>query len=111
MSVISLSKIQNVLPEFVDTRLMPSAPSAMKWILGGSTFLILRRADAIIAQYLPMMKMAGLVNDSNQLDIELTKGFLNSAFDKSGNITMYGFTFDKTDGEALIGILEKYKDE
>ena len=111
MSVISLSKIQNVLPEFVDTILMPSAPSAMKWILGGSTFLILRRADAIIAQYLPMMKMAGLVNDNNQLDIELTKGFLNSAFDKSGNITMYGFTFDKTDGEALIGILEKYKDE
>lgn len=111
MSVISLSKIQNVLPEFVDTRLMPSAPSAMKWILGGSTFLILRRADAIIAQYLPMMKMAGLVNGNNQLDIELTKGFLNSAFDKSGNITMYGFTFDKTDGEALIGILEKYKDE
>ena len=54
---------------------------------------------------------SNLVNDNNQLDIELTKGFLNSAFDKSGNITMYGFTFDKTDGEALIGILEKYKDE
>lgn len=53
----------------------------------------------------------GLVNDKNQLDIELTKGFINSAFAKSGNITMFGFTFDKYDGEALIGILDKYKDE
>lgn len=111
MSVISLSKIQNVLPEFVDTRLMPSASSGMKWLLGGSTFLILRRADTIIAQYLPMMKNAGLVNEQNQLDIELAKGFINSAFDKSGKVSAFGFIFDKTDGEALIGILEKYKDE
>lgn len=111
MSVISLSKIQNVLPEFVDTRLMPSAPTTMKWILGGSTFLILSRADAIVAQYLPTMKMAGLVNDNNQLDIELTKGFLNTAFEKSGNVTLFGFTFDKSDGEALVGIMEKYKDD
>ncbi len=58
-----------------------------------------------------MLKTMGLVNDKNQLDIELTKGFINSAFDKSGNITMFGFTFDKNDGEALIGILDKYKDE
>lgn len=110
MSVISLSKIQNVLPEFVDTRLMPSAPSHIKWILGGSTFIILRRADDMIAQYLPMMKSLGMVNDQNQLDIELAKGFINSAFDKSGIVPLFGFNFDKTDGEALIGILEKYKD-
>lgn len=51
------------------------------------------------------------VNDKNQLDIELTKGFINSASAKSGNITMFGFTFDKNDGEALIEILDKYKDE
>lgn len=111
MARISLSKIQNVLPEFIDTRLMPSAPTAMKWILGGSTFLILRQADTIIAQYLPMMKTAGLVNDQNQLDIELAKGFINSAFEKSGTVPMFGFNFDKSDGEALIGILEKYKYE
>lgn len=110
MSVISLSKIHNVLPEFVDSRLMPSAPSVMKWILGGSTFLILRQADDIISQYLPMMKSFGLVNDQNQLNIELTKGFINSAFSKSGTISLFGFNFDKTDGEAFIGILEKYKD-
>jgi hypothetical protein len=35
MAYISLTKLQNVVPEFIDSRLMPSAPPAMKWILGG----------------------------------------------------------------------------
>ncbi len=67
---ISLSKISQVLPEFVDTRLMPSAPSTMKWILGGSTFLILHQADALIQKYLPMLKQVGIIDESNKLDIE-----------------------------------------
>lgn len=62
---ISLSKISQVLPEFVDTRLMPSAPSTMKWILGGSTFLILHQADTLIGKYLPMLKQVGIVDENN----------------------------------------------
>lgn len=81
---ISLSKISQVLPEFVDTRLMPSAPSTMKWILGGSTFLILHQADTLIGKYLPMLKQVGIVDENNKVDIEVAKGFINSAFDKSG---------------------------
>lgn len=110
MSVISLSKLQNVIPEFIDSRLIPSAPSTMKWILGGATFVILKRLDDIVAQYSPMMKTMGLLNDNNQIDIDIAKGFINSAFEKSGRVTVFNFTFDKTDGEALIGILEKYQD-
>lgn len=108
---ISLSKISQVLPEFVDTRLMPSAPSSMKWILGGGTFLILHQADAIIQKYLPMLKNVGIIDDNNKLDIEVTSGFINSAFDKSGTVEYLGFKFDKSDGEALINIMEKYKDD
>lgn len=109
-ALISLSKLHNVIPEFIDTRLMPSAPSGMKWVLGGATFVILRRMDDIVSQYLPILKTTGIVNDNNQIDIEMAKGFINSAFDKSGRVTVMNFTFDKSDGEALIGILEKYRD-
>lgn len=42
--------------------------------------------------------------------IELAKGFINSAFDKSGTVEYLGFKFDKSDGEALVNLLEKYKD-
>lgn len=70
---ISLSKISQVLPEFVDTRLMPSAPSTMKWILGGSTFLILHQEDILIGKYLPMLKQVGIVDENNKVDIEVAK--------------------------------------
>lgn len=33
------------------------------------------------------------------------------AFDKSGTVEYLGFKFDKSDGEALINIMEKYKDD
>lgn len=72
---------------------MPSAPSMMKWILGGSTFLVLHQADTLIGKYLPMLKQVG---------IDVAKGFINSAFDKSGTVEYLGFKFDKSDGEALI---------
>ena len=74
------------------------------------TFLILHRADAILGQYLPMLKQVGLVDEDQKLDIELAKGFINSAFDKSGTVEYLGFKFDKSDGEALVNLLEKYKD-
>lgn len=96
---ISLSKISQVLPEFVDTRLMPSAPSTMKWLLGGSTFLILHQADTLIGKYLPVLKQVGIVDENNKVDIEVAKGFINSAFDKSGTVEYLGFKFDKSDGK------------
>lgn len=108
---ISLSKISQVLPEFVDTRLMPSAPSMMKWILGGGTFLILHQADTLINKYLPMLKQLGIVDEEHKVDIEMARGFLNSAFDKSGVVEYLGFRFDNSDGEALVNIMEKYKDD
>lgn len=108
---ISLSKVSQVLPEFVDTRLMPSAPSTMKWILGGGTFLILHQADTLINKYLPMLKQLGIVDEDHKVDIEMARGFLNSAFEKSGVVEYLGFRFDKSDGEALVNIMEKYKDD
>ena len=111
MSVISLNKFQQVFIEFVDQRLIPSAPPTMKWLLGGTSFLILRQADSMINEYLPILRSLGLVNENGQLDVELVRGFLSSAFSKSEKITFKGITFDAQEGEALIAIMEKYKDE
>lgn len=56
-------------------------------------------------------KQVGIVDEDNKVDIEVAKGFINSAFDKSGAVEYLGFKFDKSDGEALINIMEKYKDD
>lgn len=111
MSLISLGKLQQVIPEFVDSRLMPSAPSFVKWTLGGATFIVLQRMDVLLSKYTPMLKTMGIITEDNKIDSELLAGFINSAFTKSGKVEVLGFNFDKLDGEALITILEKYKDE
>lgn len=69
------------------------------------------QADTLIGKYLPMLKQVGIVDENNKVDIEVAKGFINSAFDKSGTVEYLGFKFDKSDGEALINIMEKYKDD
>jgi hypothetical protein len=110
MSKINLSKMQNVVPEFVNSRLMPSAPTMIQWFLGGSTVLLLQNLDGYVKRYLPMMKEVGLVNDQNQLDIDKTKDFINGGFNATNVITLFGFNISREDGDALIGILDRYKD-
>lgn len=53
----------------------------------------------------------GVAGQGLGLGIDVAKGFINSAFDKSGTVEYLGFKFDKSDGEALINIMEKYKDD
>lgn len=55
--------------------------------------------------------ISALQAENNKVDIDVAKGFINSAFDKSGTVEYLGFKFDKSDGEALINIMEKYKDD
>lgn len=59
---------------------MPSAPSTMKWILGGSTFLILHQADTLIGKYLPMLKQVGIVDENNKGDIRAYKDALKALY-------------------------------
>lgn len=58
-----------------------------------------------------MLQSFGIVDDQHRLDIDKAKDFINAGFSKSGSIPFMGFIIDKTDGEALIGILEKYRDD
>lgn len=54
--------------------------------------------------------LGGLLGGGNQNVVSALQAE-NSAFDKSGTVEYLGFKFDKSDGEALINIMEKYKDD
>lgn len=110
MTTANLNKLSKVIPEFVDERLMPSAPAAIKFILGGVTLTVLSNLDQYIKQYSPMLKAIQIVDEQNGINIEKLKTFINAGFEKSGNVPLYGFIFTPEDGNALIAILEKYKD-
>ena len=111
MAHISLTKVQNVLPEFIETRLIPTAPEALRWLLGGLTVTALQQAPALLAKARPTLTTLGMLNEKDQLDIEMARRFILAGFDKAPTVTMVGFRFNREDGDALIGILDKYKDD
>lgn len=60
--------------------------------------------------------LGGLFGNNNQATIsalQAENGMLKAEnySDKSGTVEYLGFKFDKSDGEALINIMEKYKDD
>lgn len=111
MSHISINKIQTVLPEFVNLRLMPNAPDMVKWILGGATYTFLKNSDAVIGNYLPLGKTLGIINNNNQIDINVARNFFEGAFKTCENISFMNFKFSKADSDALIDIMENYRDD
>ena len=110
MSLISLSKMNTVVAEFAETRLIPSAPPLVKFLIGGAIPLVNNKINDIINQYVPIGKQLGLINNSNQLDIDKFKQAIDNGFNTSGNINALGFIFTREDGQQLISIIEKYKD-
>ena len=111
MNTISLDKVKlNVIPEFIDTRLIPSAPSPLKFLIGGAAPLVLSKFDAMLNQYEGILKSVDVLIDNNKLDIDKVNVFLNNGFNTSGSFEYFVFIFSKSDGEAFVSLLNKYKD-
>lgn len=112
MKISLVNKLPNILTEFVDSRLMPTAPPMVKFMLGGAVPIILSNSESILNTYKPFLVTLGIFDEStNQLDIDKASSFIRAGFEKSGKIPFMGFTFDKLDGEFLIELMEKYSDD
>ena len=115
MSMISFNNTKAILANFIDERIMPAIPedrSFIRWGLGGASVLVLTRVDA--QKYAPILKEFGLMNESNLLDTEKVKLFIDTAFQKQSevkiNLMGIPFKFDSSDGQALLEIMERYKE-
>lgn len=109
MGVIGLDKLDNVLIEFVDSQLMPTAPSWMQFILGGAVPVVISKKEEIYNKFLPLGKSLGIIDDQGRVIIEKLKEFLDNGFKKNNKIQIGAFVFTPTDGDALISILRKYE--
>ena len=58
MSLISITKAGNVLPEFAEQRLMPSAPPAVKFLIGAALPFAVRKANAMLASTVSALQNA-----------------------------------------------------
>ena len=106
----SIDKLPNIITEFVDNKLIPSSPGSMKWVLGGITYLVLNKEQEILNKYLPTLTMLGLV-EGNLIDTVQVRGFISSAFAKSPKLEIFNYTLDKSDGDFLVALLEKYAND
>lgn len=112
--MISFTNFKLAIIEFADKQIMPAMPnnSLSGWIFGGMSTLGSVVADKLITQYKEPMKQLGFIDDSMNVDVKQVKLFINTAFEKtpkvSLNIVGVPLSFDKTDGEVLISLLEKY---
>lgn len=107
---LSLDKLQNVLLEFVETKMLPVAPPVVKFMIGGAIPLVLKNLGSMVEQYRPILESLGIINHT-RIDIDKASSFIRSGFDKTDLIQLWQFKFDKQDGEYLIGLMEKYKDD
>ena len=111
MKYVNIANLQTILPRFVDERLIPTAPTHIKWLLGGSTFLVIQNIPNLIDKYSPIMRSLGLLSEDNRLVLDTIVPFINNAFSKASRVEFFGFTFDASDGEYFINLLKENADD
>lgn len=108
--MITTDNMKVILAKFLDERVIPAIPednSLLKWSLAGSSVLVLNRLDS----YTPLLKQLGIINESNLIEPEKVNLFIDNAFNKQPevkvNLLGVPFTFDKSDGEYLLTIINQ----
>lgn len=116
-SMISFSSAQGALANFLDERILSAVPedkSFVKWTLSGASVLVLNNLQGMLTKYTPILKEFGIMDDSNNIDVDKVKLFLDNAFKKQPRFTVpimsIPFNFDESDGKALVDILNRYRE-
>lgn len=115
MSTISATKLSNVLSDFISERILPGAVGNDGFWAGfarGAVQAIGANPDTFIARNIKeKLDAKGMVDPQGNVDIEILKGGINGGFSVSDTVSMFGYRFDRGDGDAIIALLEKYKNE
>ena len=113
MSNVSLNGVVSVLPQYIDTRLAVNAPPLVKWLLGGTSYVLTNRFNDFIQPYKSILKTIGILivdGDKEYLNIDNTETFLKACFAKQDKVTFMGFTFDINDANAFCALLRQVRE-
>lgn len=115
MSTISAVKLSNVLSDFISERIIPGSAGNDGFWAGfarGAVQAIGANPDSFVARSIrEKLDAKGMVDPQGNVDIEILKGGINGGFSVSNTVSMFGYRFDRGDGDAIIALLEKYKNE
>lgn len=115
MSTIPVVKPSNVVADFISDRILPGATGNDGFWAGfarGAVQAVGANPDTFIARSIQeRLNAKGMVDPQGNVDIEVLKGGINGGFSVSNTVSMFGYRFDRGDGDAIIALLEKYKNE
>ena len=108
--VVEVSHIPTIVSEFVTTVVMPKAPTGLKKFGIGFVSPYIRDAVAArVDQYMPTLKMLGVVTDEGRVDLDRATAAANAALEKAGGkVELSGYIMDKADIDALLEIAKKF---
>lgn len=115
MSTISAVKLSTVLSDFISERIIPGAAGNDGFWAGfarGAVQAVGSNPDSFVARNIvEKLNEKGMIDPQGNVDIEILKGGINGGFSVSSVMSMFGYRFDRGDGDAIIALLEKYKNE
>lgn len=116
MSVISVSKLRNIIPAFIDNQILPNITTDWKrFAIGGATGVVMLRFDNFVADLAPKGRSMQVLTQDGKLDIAVVKAFLDGGFKASPTVQMPAplnlVVFDQPDADAFIRMLEENKDD
>ena len=115
MSTILAVKLSSVISDFISERIIPGATGNDGFWAGfarGAVQAIGSNPDSFVSKrIMTMLSDKGLIDPQGNVDLPILIGGLKGAFDTAGSVSMFGYRLDRGDGDALIALLEKYKNE
>lgn len=107
---VEVSHIPTIVSEFVTTVVMPKAPTGlMKFGIGFVSSYIRDAVAARVDQYMPTLKMLGIVTEEGKVDLDRATAAASAALEKAGGkVELSGYMVDKADIDALLEIAKKH---
>lgn len=107
--MLDTSNLSIIFAEYIDNVI---APQASTWQKLGAYFLsytINNRMNVILENYSPIMKMAGIMNDNGEIDLNYTYDMMKDVSNKAGKVNILGYNMDSSDIEAIYRIAKRYE--
>ena len=108
---LSIDNVPQVLIDYVDKILAPKVQgqgSLLAFGVGASRYLLPTLVQAKLTEYLPSMKMLGMVTETNMLDLDKIAETAKSGLQVSGNLHIFNYMFDIEDINSLVQIAKGY---
>ena len=105
---INHTDIPAIFSQFLDAAIAPQATGMQKFGAYAAAFIVQSRMPQIMAQYGPVMKMAGVLGDDGMIDVEVAYNMAKFAMDKAGTVNIAGYLADSSDIEQIYNIAKSY---